>query len=72
MHYLTVDLRISSDEYIKMYQTPGIAVMTHSRDGRSIRFPAKILQSFVTREGVAGTFRIGFDREMKFQSIDRL
>ncbi len=72
MHCLIIDIHIKAEEYLKMYQGSANAVRTHARDGRSIRFPARILQPYVTRKGISGSFRICFDEDMKFKSIDRL
>ncbi|MEJ2064623.1 MAG: DUF2835 family protein [Reinekea sp.] len=35
-------------------------------------FPSRILQPFVTRQGIHGTFRIYFDQYHKFQRIEQL
>lgn len=43
-----------------------------SFDGRNIQFPAKVLQQFVTREGVNGTFEMEFDVNNKFVAIRRI
>lgn len=72
MQFLIVDLSISPEEYLKMYQGVASSVHAHARDGRSIRFPANILQQFVTRDGIRGSFQIIFDDNMKFQAIRRL
>ena len=72
MAELIVSLQISAEEYLKLYQGSARAVYTRTRDGRSIRFPANILQRFVTREGVRGTFAIYFDGNNKFQKIEQL
>ncbi|WP_166261200.1 DUF2835 domain-containing protein [Marinobacter salicampi] len=72
MQHLDVDLAISPDEWLKLYQ--GIARDVHatSRDGRSVRFPARILSRFYLRDGVRGSFRIFFDDAGKFHSVQRL
>lgn len=72
MHSMIVDLHIPADEYLKMYQGVASSVRAMARDGRSIRFPARILQPYITREGITGSFLIYFDEEMKFRAIDRL
>lgn len=69
---IILDLRISSDEYLKLYQGRADSVVTVARDGRTVRFPADILRKFVTRDGIQGSFVIYFDTENRFQSIDRL
>jgi len=47
-------------------------VHARSRDGRSVNFPTGILQRFVSREGVQGTFVINYDDTNKFVSVERL
>ena len=72
MRSIIIDLSISSEEYLKRYQQPAAPVRTHSRDGRSIRFPANILQPFVTHSGIQGSFRIQFDGKGKCCGVERL
>ncbi|SIS60415.1 DUF2835 family protein [Neptunomonas antarctica] len=72
MNEIIVDIRISPDEYIKQYRIPGCMVSTHARDGRSVRFPADILQPFLLHTGIAGSFKIVFDLHGKFKTIDRI
>ncbi|MBL4826543.1 MAG: DUF2835 domain-containing protein [Spongiibacteraceae bacterium] len=72
MKKIVVDLLIPADEYLKRYQGNGTIVRTHSRDGRSVQFPAEILQPFVSHMGVRGCFCIHFDREGRFSTIEKL
>ena len=72
MATIVVDLDISAQEYLKHYQISGAIVATRSRDGRSIRFPASLLQRFVTHSGVHGSFQIEYDQSGKFSAIRRL
>lgn len=69
---IVVDLAIPADEYVVLYQGVVKDVVAKARDGRVIRFPANILQRFVTRDGVYGSFAIYFDSKNKFSGIDRL
>ena len=69
---IIVDLSISTEEFVKLYQGAAQNVYAVSRDGRSIRFPANVLRPFVSHDGIRGSFCIYFDHEHKFQSIDRL
>ena len=69
---LVLDLRISADEYVKMYQGSARAVFAHTREGKKVRFPAKILVPFVQRDGISGTFVIDYDNNNRFQQIRRL
>jgi len=71
MNKIVIDIRISSDEYLKQYQQPNCMVSTVSRDGRSIQFPANILKPFLLHSGINGSFCIFFDSKGKFQSVSR-
>lgn len=70
--YVIVDIFISADEYLKQYQTASAIVSTRSRDGRTVRFPANILQPFVLHHGIDGSFKIEFDDVGKFKSIEQV
>jgi hypothetical protein len=69
---IVVSLSISPDEYLRVYQGTAKKVSSVDNDGRRISFPVNILQPFVTRDGVMGTFAIYFDESNKFQRIDRI
>ncbi|WP_428240868.1 DUF2835 domain-containing protein [Gynuella sp.] len=70
--FLIVDISITAEELIKLYRGSANQVRATARDGRVVRFPARILQPYVTRSGVQGSFRIIFDGHHKFQKIERL
>ncbi|MDL0432632.1 DUF2835 domain-containing protein [Marinobacter sp. TBZ242] len=72
MQQIIVDVDISPDEWIKLYQGVATDVRTTARDGRSVRFPARILSRFYLRDGIQGSFRILFDDAGKFTSIERI
>lgn len=72
MQQIIVDISISPDEWIKLYQGVATDVHTTARDGRSVRFPARILSRFFLKDGIQGSFRILFDNQGKFASIERL
>ncbi|SOB75825.1 Protein of unknown function [Marinobacter sp. LV10R510-11A] len=72
MHQIIVDISISPEEWIKLYQGVAVDVRTKARDGRSVCFPARILSRFYLLDGVRGSFRILFDDSGKFSSIERL
>jgi len=65
-------IRIPSDEYLKYYQGMARSVHTTSEDGRSINFPANILQQFLTHDGIHGYFALQYDDNGKFSSIKRI
>ena len=72
MQRIIVDLKISTDEYLKFYRGQASVVTCLSRDGRRIQFPVKIINPYLTREGVNGSFEIQFDSKGKFVAITRL
>jgi hypothetical protein len=67
-----ISLSIPAEEYIRVYQGSAKKVSTIDSEGRRISFPVNILQPFVTRDGVAGSFAIYFDQANKFIRIVRL
>lgn len=72
MQEIIVDIQIGPEEWIKLYNGAARDVHTTARDGRSVRFPARILSRFYLRDGIRGSFRILFDDQGKFTSIERL
>ena len=71
MKKISIDISITSDEWLKIYRGEAKTVSAISRDGRSIQFPANILQPFTTHFGVSGSFDIYFDDQGKFSSIQK-
>ena len=68
---IDVVLSISAREYLLLYKGVARNVLATARDGRRVRFPAKILQRFVTREGVQGHFSIHFSEDGHFLGIEK-
>ncbi|PTY37315.1 hypothetical protein BGP77_05090 [Saccharospirillum sp. MSK14-1] len=69
---LIVDLYISADDYLRHYQGSVKSVSCESRDGRRVQFPSGILQRFVTRNGVRGSFSLEVDDNFKLIGIRRI
>lgn len=68
---LEVRLNISAREYLLLYKGVARNVSALATDGRRVRFPASILQRFVTREGIYGLFVITFDQQGRFKAIEK-
>lgn len=68
---IIVSFYITTDELQRLYDGSARNVYTVAADGRSVTFPLRILQPFVTRDGIRGAFRI-FYIDGKFDSIERL
>ena len=72
MYQFVVDLRISSEQYLKHYSGSASTVRVKARDGRRIQFPASRLRGFVSRDGVSGTFVLTVDDNFKLHDFRRL
>ncbi len=72
MKSLQVSININRDEYLKWYQGAASTVLATTPTGQSVRFPASILQPYITRTGVSGTFNIYFDDNNKFKEIKKI
>jgi hypothetical protein len=51
-----VDLAISADEFLRLYQGSARAVIVRARNGQTVQFPANALTRFVLHDGVHGSF----------------
>ena len=71
MQRVTVQLNISSERFQAYYQGTVESVVTTASDGRTVKFPARVLRTFLTYQGIKGTFEITFDSNLKFQAIRR-
>lgn len=71
MSAIEVDIHLSSDEVQRAYQ--GVEnVYAVALDGRSIRFPVKILWPFIAHNGIHGRFLIHFGDDKKFKDVERI
>ncbi len=65
-------LTISAEQYLAYYQRRVNNVSVVAFDGRRIQFPAKLLQKFVTHDGIQGVFEIEFDDQHKLVEMRQL
>lgn len=72
MRSVVVTLRIPAEELLRFYAGQATQVLATAHDGRSVRFPVRVLRPFVTEEGVSGTFQLRFGDDRKFRSITRV
>ncbi len=68
---IEVEIHLSEEEVQKAYKGAEF-VYAQAIDGRSIRFPVKILWSFIGYDGIHGRFLIEFSKDNKFESIYRI
>jgi len=67
-----VDVRLTRDQVLRIYQGSANAMVGQARNGQRIRFPLHTLRQFVDIEGVNVTFQLAVDRERSLVSIERL
>ncbi len=72
MQRVTVQLNISPERFQAYYQGVVEYVVATASDGRTVKFPARVLRPFLSYQGVQGTFQITCDANMKFQAIRRV
>lgn len=72
MHSISLDLAISAQRYQSYYLGQVKQVVATTLDGRTVRFPANILQKVVRHEGVYGRFTIYFSDDGKFLRIEQV
>ena len=71
MQTVTVRLNISPERFQAYYQGVVEYVVATASDGRTVKFPARVLRTFLNYQGVQGIFEITFDANLKFQAIRR-
>jgi len=65
-------LQLSYDQFLQVYQGVAKNISVVADDGRRIAFPARNIQSFLTKQGVSGYFQMELTAENKFVSITKL
>ena len=65
-------LNISVSEYMAYYQGMANVVYVTSLDGRSLEFPARVLRSHITQEGIRGVFVMEYDDKNKFKGVRKV
>ena len=67
-----ITLHLSPREVLKYYSGSAKYVQTNSSDGQIVRFPANIIQQYVTNEGIHGEFVLEYDKKNKFCNIKKV
>ena len=65
-------LAISAEQYLEYYRGAARQVIVRAQDGRTLQFPAGILQRFLDQTGIYGEFVMRFDDQNKFVDIRRV
>lgn len=69
---LTVELNLAASQVLKYYRGHARSVQAKATTGQLVQFPAAALQRHVTPDGIHGRFRLEFDAQYKFVSLERL
>jgi hypothetical protein len=72
MPVLELQLNISADELLALYRGEVRAVRARALTGQTVQFPAAALRRHVSPLGVHGRFRMEFDAQHKFVSLERM
>ncbi len=65
-------LQLPYDQFLKVYQGVAKNISVIADDGRRISFPARNIQSFLTKDGIRGYFEMELTAENKFVDITKL
>jgi hypothetical protein len=65
-------LRITADQYLDYYRGTVRHVVVRCTAGQNVQFPASLLQQFVTTDGIAGTFALTCDDQLRNSRLERL
>lgn len=72
MPSLVLDIALSAERLIAVYQGRANRILLHSRDGRRVSVPAHHFRPFLTHEGVYGTFILEFSDKGELLDLRRL
>ena len=70
--HIRFTLKLSYDQYLQVYQGTAKNISVVADDGRRIAFPARNIQSFLSKDGINGYFEMILTAENKFVSLKKL
>ncbi|WP_191602844.1 DUF2835 domain-containing protein [Marinomonas algicola] len=72
MAKIVLDISISAFKFKEMYKGTVKSLVAKSRDGRNVQLPLSIFTSFVTHQGLYGTFEVEFDENRKLVGVSKI
>jgi hypothetical protein len=72
MPSLVLDIALSAEKLLAVYQGRADRVLLFSRDGRRVSLPARHLRPFLGHDGVQGSFRLEFTDSGELLELRRL
>jgi NAD+--asparagine ADP-ribosyltransferase len=65
-------LKLTADQYLRVYQGTAKRVSVIANDGQRIEFPAQNIKKFLTHDGISGRFEMELTSENKFVAIRKI
>jgi hypothetical protein len=72
MPALVIHLSFNSNQVMGYYRGQVRTIRARATNGQTVQFPASALQKFILQDGVHGRFRIEFDEQYKFVSLEAI
>jgi hypothetical protein len=72
MPVLLLDIALSAQSLLAVYQGRANRVLLHSRDGQRVNLPAHHLRPFLTHDGVYGSFALEFNSAGELLSLRKI
>lgn len=72
MPSLVLDIALSAERLVAVYQGRANRILLHSRDGRRVSVPAHHFRPFLTHDGVYGSFVLEFSDKGELLSLRRI
>lgn len=69
---LIFKLNLSKKQFLNYYKGIVRKIVVRSFNGKTVKFPAGILQKFISDNGINGIFKIIFDSNNKFIGIEEV
>lgn len=63
MPSLVLDIALTTERFLAVYQGRANRVLLHSRDGRKVSLPAHHLKPFLRHDGIHGSFELEFNHQ---------
>lgn len=72
MPSMVLDIALSTERFLAVYQGHANRVLLYSRDGRKVSLPAYHLRPFLSHEGIHGVFELEFTTNGKLVDLRQL
>jgi hypothetical protein len=72
MYRYEFPLHISAEAYLDYYRGMALHVVARCTTGKTVQFPASLLQGFVTTDGIHGNFILTCDDQHKCIDLRRV